>query len=44
LPAGSEDERRILAAGLLARFNEAKDLWISESAEIHKNTLEQWTH
>ncbi|MCX6877658.1 MAG: DUF4838 domain-containing protein [Verrucomicrobia bacterium] len=44
LPAGSEDERRILAADLLARFNEAKDIWISESAEIHKNTLEQWAH
>jgi hypothetical protein len=44
LPAGSEVERSTLAAGLLARFHEAKDIWISESAEIHKNTLDQWAH
>jgi len=42
LPAGAQDERRALAADLLGRFNEAKDIWISESAEIHKNTLAQW--
>jgi hypothetical protein len=42
LPDGSEEERRALAADLLARFREAKDIWISESAEIHKNTLAQW--
>jgi len=42
LPAGSLDERRVLAADLLARCKEAKDIWISESAEIHKNTLAQW--
>ena len=42
LPAGSQDERRALAADLLARFGEAKDIWISESGEIHKNTLAQW--
>ena len=43
LPAESMDERRALAADLLARFNEAKDIWISESAEIHRNTVAQWT-
>jgi len=42
LPDGSQEERRALAADLLARFREAKDIWISESAEIHKNTLAQW--
>jgi len=44
LPAGSQEERRALAADLLARFGEAKDIWISESAQIHKNTLAQWAH
>jgi len=42
LPAGSQDERRVLAADLSARFREAGDIWISESAEIHKHTLDQW--
>lgn len=42
LPAGAKEERRALAADLLARFGEAKDIWISESSEIHKNTLAQW--
>jgi len=42
LPAGEQDERRVLATDLLARFKEAKDIWISESAEIHRNTLAQW--
>ena len=42
LPAAAQDERRALAADLLARFKEAKDIWISESAEIHKNTQAQW--
>jgi hypothetical protein len=41
LPAGS-DERRGLAADLLARFAEAKDICISESPDIHKNTLADW--
>jgi len=42
LPAGAQEERRVLAADLLARFKEAKDIWISESAEIHQNTQAQW--
>lgn len=42
LPAGANDERRVLAADLLARFGEAKDIWISENPQIHKNTLAQW--
>ena len=42
LPAESQEERRALAADLLARFGQARDIWISESAEIHKNTLAQW--
>ncbi|MEI6605400.1 MAG: DUF4838 domain-containing protein [Verrucomicrobiota bacterium] len=42
LSAGELDERRVLATDLLARFKEAKDIWISESAEIHQKTLAQW--
>jgi hypothetical protein len=35
-------ERRALAAELLARFAEAKDIRISESWEHHQATLESW--
>ena len=42
LPAHATEERRALATDLLARFREAKDIWISESAEIHKNTVAKW--
>jgi len=42
-PAGVDQERRALAADLLARFREARDIWISESGALHTNTLAQWT-
>ena len=42
LPADASEERRALATTLLARFREAKDIWISESGEIHKNTVARW--
>jgi hypothetical protein len=35
-------ERRALAAELLARFHEAKDIVISENREHHLSTLAQW--
>jgi hypothetical protein len=35
-------ERRALAAELLARFDEAKDIVISENREHHQTTLAQW--
>jgi len=38
VPAG----QRSLATMLLDRFNEAKDIRISESAERHENTLAEW--
>ena len=42
LPADASEKRRTIAADLLARFREAKDIWISESDEIHANTVARW--
>lgn len=36
-------EHRALAADLLSRFREAKNIRISESSERHENTLAAWT-
>ncbi len=42
LPTDASEKRRTIAADLLARFREAKNIWISESGEIHKNTVARW--
>ncbi len=42
LAFGVPHEYRTLASNLLARFSEAKDIRISESAEHHEKTLARW--